>query len=100
MNLNALDALLAPLPNTAVTIVNPAGESGVARLLHESLKAAGIEVFVTLGRRGQLLGGVLLGPRRNGDAYFKNDLAFVEFARINAEGGASADCCCYFQPDS
>jgi len=78
LNLNALDAQLAPLPNTAVTIVNPAGESGVARLLHESLKAAGIEVFVTLGRRGQLLGVVLLGPRRNGDAYFKNDLAFVE----------------------
>jgi signal transduction histidine kinase len=78
LNLNALDALLAPLPNTAVTIVNPVGESGVSRLLHEALKTAGIEVLVTLGRRGQLLGVVLLGPRRSGDAYFKDDLAFVE----------------------
>jgi signal transduction histidine kinase len=33
---------------------------------------------VTLGRRGQLLGVVLLGPRRSGDAYFKNDLIFIE----------------------
>ncbi len=78
LNLNTLDALLAPVPNTVVTIVNPAGESGAARLLHEALKTAGVEVLVTLGRRGQLLGVVLLGPRRNGDAYFKNDLAFVE----------------------
>jgi len=78
LNLNTLDALLAPVPNTAVTIVTPAGESGAARLLHEALKTAGVEVLVTLGRRGQLLGVVLLGPRRNGDAYFKNDLAFIE----------------------
>lgn len=78
LNLNTLDALLAPLPNTAVTVVSPSGESGAGRLLHEALKAGGIEVLVTLGRRGQLLGVVLLGPRRNGDAYFKNDLAFVE----------------------
>ena len=34
--------------------------------------------MVTLGRRGQLLGIVLLGPRRSGDAYFKNDLGFIE----------------------
>ncbi|PYN21811.1 MAG: hypothetical protein DMD99_18880 [Candidatus Rokuibacteriota bacterium] len=78
MNLHALDALLAQQRNTAVIVVNPVGESGTARLLHEALKAAGIEILVTLGRRGQLLGVVLLGPRRNGDAYFKNDLAFVE----------------------
>jgi signal transduction histidine kinase len=78
LNLNTLDALLTPLPNTAVTIVNPVGENGATRLLHEALKAAGIEVLVTLGRRGQLLGVVLLGPRRSGDAYFKNDLVFIE----------------------
>ena len=78
LNLHALDALLAQQRNTAVIVVNPVGESGTARLLHEALKAAGIEILVTLGRRGQLLGVVLLGPRRNGDAYFKNDLAFVE----------------------
>ena len=33
---------------------------------------------MTLGRRGQLLGVVLLGPRRSGDAYFTNDLVFIE----------------------
>jgi signal transduction histidine kinase len=78
LNLNTLDALLAPLPNTAVVVVNPAGESGSTRLLHETLKGAGIEILATLGRRGQLRGVILLGPRRSGDAYFKNDLAFVE----------------------
>ena len=78
LNLNTLDALLAPLPNTAVVVVNPVGEIGSARLLHEALKSAGIEIVATLGRRGQLRGVVLLGPRRSGDAYFKNDLAFVE----------------------
>jgi signal transduction histidine kinase len=77
-NLNRLDTLLAPVPNTSVIVANPAGESGAARLLHEALKAAGIEILVTLRRRGQLHGVVLLGPRRSGDAYFKNDLAFVE----------------------
>jgi len=78
LNLNTLDALLAPLPNTAVVVVNPVGEIGSARLLHEAFKSAGIEIVATLGRRGQLRGVVLLGPRRSGDAYFKNDLAFVE----------------------
>jgi signal transduction histidine kinase len=78
LNLNTLDVLLAPLPNTAVVVANPAGESGSARLLHETLKGAGIEILATLGRRGQLRGVILLGPRRSGDAYFKNDLAFVE----------------------
>jgi signal transduction histidine kinase len=31
-----------------------------------------------LGRRGRLLGSVLLGPRRSGDAYFVADLKFIE----------------------
>src|SRR3989454_11624650 len=42
------------------------------------MRTAGVEIVVTLTRRGQLLGVVLLGPRRSGDAYFKNDLEFIE----------------------
>jgi signal transduction histidine kinase len=64
--------------STAVTVVNPAQESGTAKRMHELMRTASIEIVVTLGRRGQLLGVVLLGPRRSGDAYFKNDLIFIE----------------------
>lgn len=37
-----------------------------------------IEVAMLLVRRGRLLGIVLLGPRRSGDAYFSDDLSFLE----------------------
>src|SRR3989449_11325069 len=73
-----LAALMGEQPNPNVIIVNPALEAGARRIAHEALRTAGIEVVITLGRRGQLLGLVLLGPRRSGDAYFKNDLAFIE----------------------
>ena len=65
-------------PNPSVLVVNPARETGAAKSAHEALRAAGIEVLITLGRRGQLLGAVLLGPRRSGDAFFANDLVFIE----------------------
>jgi signal transduction histidine kinase len=39
---------------------------------------ASVDVVVLLGRRDQCLGGILLGPRRSGDAYFKDDLEFIE----------------------
>jgi signal transduction histidine kinase len=74
----ALAALHAGQPNTTVVMVNPTEESGEARLTHIALRAAGVEILVTLGRRGHLLGFVLLGPRRSGDAYFRNDLMFIE----------------------
>jgi signal transduction histidine kinase len=73
-----LDAMLAKHNNTTVIVVNPYGETGISRTWHEALRASGVEVLVTLGRRGQLLGVALLGPRRSGDAYFKNDLVFIE----------------------
>jgi signal transduction histidine kinase len=73
-----LAALHEGTSNTAVIVVNPAVETGTAKQIHEVMRTAGVEVVVTLGRRGQLLGVVLLGPRRSGDAYFKNDLAFIE----------------------
>jgi len=74
---HALAALQSLQPNTSVFVINPAGETEDTRT-HVALRAAGVEVLVTLGRRGQLLGTVLLGPRRSGDAYFKNDLGFIE----------------------
>ncbi len=73
-----LAALMREQSNPAVLIVNPSRETGTATVAHEALSAAGIEVVVTLGRRGQLLGAVLLGPRRSGDAYFQSDLVFIE----------------------
>ena len=73
-----LAQLHAGQPNTMVIVVNPDAESGAAKPIHQAMRVAGVEIAVTLGRRGQLLGVVLLGPRRSGDAYFKNDLVFIE----------------------
>jgi signal transduction histidine kinase len=79
LDLRILAAFQAGPFNTALTVVNPAQETGIARRrMHEHMRTAGVEIIVTLGRRGQLLGIVLLGPRRSGDAYFRNDLVFIE----------------------
>jgi len=78
IDMATLVALMTEQPNPNVIIVDPSPEAGAKRIAHEALRGAGIEVIVTLGRRGQLLGAMLLGPRRSGDAYFKNDLAFIE----------------------
>jgi signal transduction histidine kinase len=59
-------------------VIGAEEEPGDTTRSYAALRAAGVEVLVTLGRRGQLLGLVLLGPRRSGDAYFKNDLSFIE----------------------
>jgi signal transduction histidine kinase len=75
---HALAALQSRQPNTSAFVVSPGEETGDTKKTYAALRAAGVEVFVTLGRRGQLLGIVLLGPRRSGDAYFKNDLGFIE----------------------
>ena len=71
-------ALRASEPTTSVIVVNPSTERGWKKEVHTALQNAGIEILVTLGRRGQLLGILLIGPRRSGDAYFKNDLVFIE----------------------
>jgi signal transduction histidine kinase len=75
---SALATLHEQQPDTSVIMVNPTEETGETKRIHAALRANGVEVLVTLGRRGQLLGIVLLGPRRSGDAYFKNDLGFIE----------------------
>ncbi len=77
-DLLTLAALLTEQPNPTVFVVNPAQVNAAVRVGHEALRTAGVEVVVTLGRRGQLLGAILLGPRRSGDAYFQNDLVFIE----------------------
>jgi signal transduction histidine kinase len=58
--------------------VNPSRVPHQARSAHEALREAGIELVITLGRRAQPLGAILLGPRKSGDAYFAPDLAFIE----------------------
>jgi signal transduction histidine kinase len=78
VDLRLLDTLLTNHNTAAVIAVNPSGVSGPVRHLHEALRSAGVEILMTLGRRGQPLGAILLGPRRSGDAYFRNDLVFIE----------------------
>src|SRR5262249_421995 len=74
----ALAALQSQQPNTSVFVISSGEETGDTKPAYAALRAAGVEVLVTLARRGQILGLVLLGPRRSGDAYFKNDLNFIE----------------------
>src|SRR6266480_4135216 len=78
VDLRTIASFMTERPNPGVLVINPAREAGPSHTSHEALRAVGIEIVVTLGRRGQLLGAMLLGPRRSGDAYFKNDLAFIE----------------------
>lgn len=70
--------LMTEHPNPTVIVVSPTRETGTTRAAHERLRASGIEIVVTLGRRGELLGVILLGPRRSGDPYFNSDLVFIE----------------------
>ena len=70
--------LLEDHPSTSVLLINPNAEREPKKAAHEALRAGGVEVVTTLGRRGELLGVILLGPRRSGDAYFTRDLTFIE----------------------
>lgn len=65
-------------PNPAVIVVRPDADKGPHAAAYESLRTSGIEIVIVLARRSTLLGVVLLGTRRSGDAYFKNDLEFIE----------------------
>ena len=71
-------ALIADESTMSTVVVSPARVSQERRAAHEALRKASIELVVTLGRRGHTLGTILLGPRRSGDAYFADDLVFVE----------------------
>ena len=65
-------------PRPAVIVVRPDAEKGSQADAYDSLRNAGIEIVIVLARRRTLLGVVLVGPRRSGDAYFKQDLDFID----------------------
>jgi signal transduction histidine kinase len=78
MDLVTAATLLVDHLGTTVLLISSNAERGAKRSAHDALRAAGVEVVITLGRRDQLLGVILLGPRRSGDAYFTRDLTFIE----------------------
>lgn len=51
---------------------------GPATSEEEALHSAGIEVWIALGRGSQRTGVILLGPRKNGEAYLAPSLRFLE----------------------
>jgi signal transduction histidine kinase len=67
---------LASLP--AAAAISVTSLHATHQNLQADLQQAGIEIIATLGRRGRLLGLLLLGPRRSGDAYYVKDLSFLE----------------------
>lgn len=73
---SAVTALLSDQPGSPVLVLSAVD---VERCSDDcrALRAAGVELVVPLGRRNQVLGGVLLGPRRSGDPYFSSDLTFL-----------------------
>src|SRR5438552_542164 len=54
-HLLTLATLLADQSSPMVVVVNAAGEIDARKAAHDALRAAGIEVLVTLGRRGQVV---------------------------------------------
>jgi signal transduction histidine kinase len=55
------------------------------RFRSSALAESGCELAVALYRREQLLGVMLVGPRRSGDPYFARDIAFIEsVARLSS----------------
>jgi signal transduction histidine kinase len=69
---------LVDRPQPGAVLVDPASERGELRKTHSRLEQAGVHVVIALARREELLGVILLGPRRSGDPYFAKDLSFVE----------------------
>jgi signal transduction histidine kinase len=74
-NLNEPSASALAL-NTA--LINTGSNPDIGGGLHGRLRDAGVAVAVLLGRRGERFGLMLLGPRKSGDAYFRDDLIFIE----------------------
>lgn len=74
----SLTPVIIDQPRPAVVIVGPDIDAGPRRAAYDALRSADIEVVVILARRGTLLGVVFLGARRSGDAYYQQDLAFIE----------------------
>lgn len=62
----------------SVIVVAPNEHSGAKAAAHKELHSSDIELVIQLARRNEWLGTILLGPRRSGDAYFRQDLEFLE----------------------
>ena len=60
-----------------VTLVIPKRDSHDEQSFNV-LAAAGIEIVLMLERHDAVIGTILLGPRRSGDAYFAKELVFLE----------------------
>jgi PAS domain S-box-containing protein len=73
----ALAADVAGHNRPGVILIGPTVTPEIANCFAQ-FKDAQVEIIIALARRGHLLGVVLLGPRRSGDAYFARDLAFME----------------------
>jgi len=71
-------ALPATVPAVRLLGEAPYHSDDRTREVEEILRAAGVEVWIGLGRAGARLGVVLLGPRRSGDAYLASALRFLE----------------------
>jgi signal transduction histidine kinase len=68
-----------PGPVPAVRLLGEAPhQDDRSREVEEILRLTGVEVWIGLGRAGQRLGVVLLGPRRSGEAYLAPALQFLE----------------------
>lgn len=65
-------------PSPSLLLVSSMAIEAETRAAHKQLRDAGAEVLITLGRRGDVLGTVVLGPRRSGEAYFDADLRLLE----------------------
>lgn len=70
--------ILEPPDSAALHLVDPDREPSRLQAAAQTLRAAGVDVLATLGRHENPLGLFVLGPKRNGDAYFSSDLSFLE----------------------
>jgi signal transduction histidine kinase len=77
-DLHEIAAALISEHTPSAFVVNASRVEPRARAAHDALREAGVELVITLGRRAQPLGAILLGPRKSGDAYFAADLSFIE----------------------
>jgi signal transduction histidine kinase len=74
----ATRALNEAAATSAVLVIEPTTGDADDGDPRRHLARTGAEIVVGLRRRGRLLGGVVLGPRRSGDAYFARDLQLLE----------------------
>lgn len=70
--------LLSDDTRPSVIVVAPEAHADPKATAHRELRAADVELVIQLARRNEWLGTILLGQRRSGDAYFKQDLEFIE----------------------